>query len=100
LKHESDKIIVYERAGLLFAFNFHPTKSFTDYKIGTNLSGSLKIVLNSDNAEFGGHKRVDNNVTYTTIKGQWNNRENHVYVSKPLNIFFLFTQYCLNVCYY
>jgi len=82
LKHESDKIIVFERAGLLFVFNFHPTKSFTDFKVGSNLSGSLKIVLNSDNAEYGGHSRVDNDITYPTIKGGWNDRENHVFVSK------------------
>jgi len=28
LKHEEDKVIVFEKANLLFAFNFHPTKSF------------------------------------------------------------------------
>lgn len=82
LKHEDDKIIAFERAGLLFVFNFHPTKSFTDYKIGLNLSGSLKIVLNSDNAEYGGHSRIDNNITYPTINGDWNGRQNHIYVSK------------------
>jgi len=63
-------------------FNFHPTKSFTDYKVGSNLSGSLKIVLNSDNAEHGGHSRVDNDITYPMIEGGWNDRENHVFVSK------------------
>lgn len=34
LKHETDKVIAFERAGLLFAFNFHPSQSFTDYRIG------------------------------------------------------------------
>jgi 1,4-alpha-glucan branching enzyme len=28
LKHEEDKVIVFEKANLLFAFNFHPSKSF------------------------------------------------------------------------
>jgi 1,4-alpha-glucan branching enzyme len=31
--HEDDKIIVFERAGLIFAFNFHITNSYTDYKV-------------------------------------------------------------------
>ncbi|KAI5297169.1 alpha-1,4-glucan branching enzyme, partial [Ascosphaera atra] len=31
-KHEGDKVVVFERAGLLFIFNFHPTESFPDYK--------------------------------------------------------------------
>lgn len=84
LKHEDDKIIAFERAGLLFVFNFHPTKSFTEYKIGLNLSGSLKIVLNSDNSEYGGHNRIDNNITYPTINGDWNGRQNHIFVSKNI----------------
>lgn len=81
LKHEDDKIIAFERADLLFVYNFHPTKSFTDYKLGLNLSGSLKIVLNSDNAEFGGHGRIDNDITYPTVNGDWNGRQNYIYVS-------------------
>ena len=35
-KHQDDKIIVFERANCVFCFNFHHTKSFTDYKIGEN----------------------------------------------------------------
>ncbi|VCW70790.1 unnamed protein product, partial [Gulo gulo] len=34
-KHEANKIIAFERAGLLFIFNFHPSKSYTDYRVGT-----------------------------------------------------------------
>ena len=32
-KHEDDKVIVFERAGLVFVFNFHTHKSFSDYKV-------------------------------------------------------------------
>ena len=32
-KHEEDKVIVFERADTIFVFNFHPTKSFADYKV-------------------------------------------------------------------
>ena len=32
-KHEEDKVIVFERAGLVFVFNFHTNKSFSDYKV-------------------------------------------------------------------
>jgi 1,4-alpha-glucan branching enzyme len=32
-KHEDDKTVAFERAGVLFVFNFHPTKSFTDYRV-------------------------------------------------------------------
>ena len=40
LKHEGDKVIVFERAGLLFIFNFHPEQSFTDYKVGVQKAGT------------------------------------------------------------
>jgi len=35
---------VYERAGVVFAFNFHPTQSFTDYKIGVDDAGVYPCV--------------------------------------------------------
>jgi len=38
-QHEHDKVIVFERNNLLFLFNFHPNKSYFDYKVGVNLSG-------------------------------------------------------------
>ena len=44
-KHEDDKIIVFERAGCVFCFNFHPTKSFSDYKIGVDVAGEYRFLL-------------------------------------------------------
>ena len=38
-KDEGDKVVAFERANLLWIFNFHPTRSFTDYRIGTNTPG-------------------------------------------------------------
>lgn len=38
-KNEGDKVIIFERARLLYVFNFHPTQSFADYKIGSHLPG-------------------------------------------------------------
>lgn len=91
LKHESDKIIAFERAGLFFIFNFHPDKSFTDYKVGLNLKGPLKLILNSDDTLYGGHNRICmTNVIYPTFTGECNGRSNHVYVSKIIFIFFIF----------
>ena len=37
--HEDDKLIVFERASLMWVFNFHPTKSFADYRIGASIAG-------------------------------------------------------------
>ena len=44
-KHEGDKVIVFERAGLVFVFNFHPEKSFGDYKIGVQNAGKYPSLI-------------------------------------------------------
>lgn len=48
------QVIIFERAGLVFAFNFHWDKSFTDYRIACEMPGKYQPVLSSDDAEFGG----------------------------------------------
>lgn len=58
LKHEVDKVIVWERANLLFIVNLHPSKSFVDYRVGVDRSGVYRVVLSSDEGYFGGHGRV------------------------------------------
>lgn len=62
--------------------------------MGLNLSGSLKIVLNSDNQEYGGHNRIDNNIVYSSISGEWNGRKNHIFVSKNTINLLLFKYSC------
>lgn len=83
LKHEGDKVIVFERADLLFIFNFHPEKSFTDYKVGIQKAGTYRIVLNSDSKEFGGFERVDPATRFFTAPGEWNNRQNSLMAYLP-----------------
>jgi 1,4-alpha-glucan branching enzyme len=53
----SAQVIIFERAGLVFAFNFHWDKSFTDYRIACEAPGKYQPVLSSDDAEFGGASR-------------------------------------------
>ncbi|WVR06915.1 hypothetical protein IAU60_003951 [Kwoniella sp. DSM 27419] len=83
LKHEVDKVIVFERAGLLFIFNFHPTNSFTDYRVGVDQPGEYKVVLSSDEKKFGGHERIDLNGRYFTQPMEWNGRRNFLQVYTP-----------------
>ena len=40
-----------------------------------------KIVLDSDDAEFGGHKRLDHSVDFFTFPEAWDDRANHMFVS-------------------
>ena len=57
-KHEDDKVIVFEKGVLLFAFNFHPVKSFEGYQIGTKWGSKHKIILDSDEERFMGKGRL------------------------------------------
>lgn len=79
-KHQQDKIIAFERANCLFIFNFHPNQSFPDYKIGVELGGEYKIVLNSDDEQFGGYKRVDNSISIFTKPEGYAGRRNSLQV--------------------
>jgi len=56
-ENTNDKIIAFRRAGLLFAFNFHPTRSFTDYCFDAP-PGIYKMIFDSDSKEFGGYGRL------------------------------------------
>ena len=82
LKHEVDKVVVFERAGLLFIFNFHPTQSFADYRVGIEEAGEYRVVLSSDEKRFGGFDRIDLNTKFFTTPMEWNNRKNWLQVSK------------------
>ena len=82
LKHEGDKVIVFERAGLVFIFNFHHSNSYTDYRIGIEQAGTYRIVLDSDTQDHGGFNRLDPQTRFFTTDLPWNNRKNstHVYI--------------------
>lgn len=69
-------MIVYERAGLLFIFNFHPTQSFTDYRVGVDIAGEYTIILSSDDKEYGGFENVTSGGKYLTTPLEWNGRKN------------------------
>ncbi|KAJ7232223.1 glycoside hydrolase family 13 protein [Mycena haematopus] len=83
LKHESDKVIVYERAGLLFVYNFHATNSYTDYRVGVDVPGKYAVVLTSDEKRFGGFDNVGLGGEYLTTPMEWNNRKNFLQVYIP-----------------
>ena len=80
LKNEVDKVVVYERAGLLFVFNFHPTKSFTDYRVGVDEAGKYEIVLSSDERRYGGFDNIALDSQFFTTPMEWNARKNWLQV--------------------
>ena len=75
--HDDDKVLVIERAGLIFVFNFHPLKSFTDYRFAAP-PGKYRMVLNSDATEYGGHQRLDPKQNHFTCMEASGNNQRHV----------------------
>jgi 1,4-alpha-glucan branching enzyme len=65
LINEGDKIMAYERDGLLFCLNFHSEKSFSDYPIDAT-PGTYRLVLNTDSPAFGGNDIVQSEQTFKT----------------------------------
>lgn len=50
-------ILIFERDGLLFAFNFHPTQSWTDFPVPAG-KRSWKLLFDTDAPRFNGFGRV------------------------------------------
>ncbi|KAJ1336212.1 hypothetical protein BSLG_007529 [Batrachochytrium salamandrivorans] len=83
LKNEQDKVVVFERGNLLWIFNFHPSQSFTDYRVGTQWNTLHTVALHSDRAEFGGHSRIADDGQYIPTHDAWNDRPNWIQVYIP-----------------
>ena len=62
---QGDLVIAFERAGLLFVFNFHPSSSYTDYGLAVH-AGKYNTLLCSDQPEFGGFNRFDTGMVHRT----------------------------------
>ena len=67
LAHDGDKMLAFERGGLLFVFNFNPTQSFSDYGVDVT-PGKYRIALNTDDSEFGGFDLVEFNQTFQSYE--------------------------------
>jgi len=65
-EHNDNKVIAFERAGLVFVFNFHPTVSHFGYRIFAP-PGKYRVILDSDSPKFGGHGRLTPEQEHATI---------------------------------
>ena len=57
--HEAAKQIVYARGGLVFAFNFHPSESVTDWRIPVPEKADYRLILNTDDVMYGGYGAIE-----------------------------------------
>jgi 1,4-alpha-glucan branching enzyme len=75
-EHDQDKVLIFQRGKLLFAFNFHPADSYSDYRFQAP-PGRYAIVLNSDDTDTGGHARVDNTLVHATLPAENDHQPPH-----------------------
>ena len=62
--HEDDKLLVFRRGPLVFLCNFHPTRSLHDYAVPVPDATDYLVILNTDDACFGGFGLVTPRQTY------------------------------------
>ncbi|MEW6080165.1 MAG: alpha amylase C-terminal domain-containing protein [Thermodesulfobacteriota bacterium] len=65
-EHNEDKVLAFRRGGLVFVFNFHPTRSHVDYGVAAS-PGKYRLILDSDSPLYGGHGRLAPDQEYFTM---------------------------------
>ena len=58
LVHNGDNVLVYQKGGATFAFNFDPTRSYDGYFVPVAEEGDYAVILSTDDFCYGGHGRV------------------------------------------
>lgn len=64
---EGCKTIVFSHRDLIFVFNWHHSTSVNDYIIKVREPGKYKLILSTDDKEFGGFGRMDHNAEHFTF---------------------------------
>ena len=80
--HKGNEVLAYTRGKYLFVFNFHPTQSLVDYGIPSD-DAKYNIVLNTDDSQFGGHNRVDSQMTYLTHSSEKDGNQHFLLLYLP-----------------
>ncbi|MFZ5569399.1 MAG: alpha amylase C-terminal domain-containing protein [Thermodesulfobacteriota bacterium] len=75
-ENSRDKVLAFERGGLLFVFCFHPTASHTDYAIRL-APGKYRMIFDSDRPAYGGHNRLMMDQIHFTQPAKTGNAADH-----------------------
>ena len=78
-RYDDNKIVIYKRADLMFAFNFHPQQSYPNYRIEAP-PGSYRMLFSSDDPPYGGHGRLEIGQEHLTLPEK-NGRPNTHFLS-------------------
>ncbi|MCK4340493.1 MAG: alpha amylase C-terminal domain-containing protein [Phycisphaerae bacterium] len=81
--HEDEKLLIYRRGPLVFAFNLHPHQSYPHYRIGVPSPNDYKLMLNTDDIWFGGHGEVLAGQCYPWQNEPWHDRPQSIQIYLP-----------------
>jgi 1,4-alpha-glucan branching enzyme len=59
------QVLIFRRNGLIFAFNFSPDHSYTDFGVLTG-PGKYRVALNTDSSIYGGFGLINESLDYFT----------------------------------
>lgn len=81
--HEDNKLLVYRRGPLVFAFNFHPTQSYPDLRLPVPDPKDYRLILDTDEGQFEGFNRVAAGITYPKQNVALGGRQQSVSIYLP-----------------
>ena len=58
LDRGDDKILAVYRGGLMFVFNFHPTRSAVNVRVPVNRDGNYTVEFSTDDWRYGGYGQI------------------------------------------
>jgi 1,4-alpha-glucan branching enzyme len=58
VRNDGDHVLAFYRDGMVFAFNFDPVRSYSDYGVLVPPGGMYRLLLDSDESRFGGQGRI------------------------------------------
>lgn len=76
-----NKVMVFERNNLIFLFNFNHEASIPNYEFPVHVPGKYEAILISDDTQFGGHGRIDSEVSYLSTTAEDNSNKLKVYLT-------------------
>ena len=62
------QVLIYERGGVVFAFNFSPSNYYVGYYLTVPSSGRYQVMMSTDESAFGGWDRIAKDYVYTATK--------------------------------
>ncbi|PKP09890.1 MAG: 1,4-alpha-glucan-branching enzyme [Bacteroidetes bacterium HGW-Bacteroidetes-4] len=77
-----DKVLAFSRSDLFFVFNFHSTKSYTDYGIEVP-EGRYKYILGTDELQFGGFGRLDETQLFASLPIERESKKHQIKLYLP-----------------